>query len=70
MSLEQDKLNFAVFYALRHGCFFPVRRPEGKRATVKNLTKWGALSYLHTAIAEFDRAKAKADGLAPTADQP
>jgi hypothetical protein len=53
---KQERLNFAVLYALQEGCFFPVSAPRGKRITVKNLKKWGALRFLHNAIAEFYRA--------------
>jgi hypothetical protein len=51
----QLKLNAAVFYALREGCFFPVPDPQ-PGASVRELIQWGAMRNLHTAIAEFRRA--------------
>lgn len=55
----QQKLNRAVMYALREGCFFPVPEPQ-KGASVEDLVKWGAMRGLHDAIAEFNRAPAPA----------
>jgi len=50
----QERLNWAVLYALREGCFFPVREPTGKAFTsVKAWKRWGAMRYLHDAIANF-----------------
>lgn len=51
----QEKLNSAVMYALREGCFFPVPEPQNS-ASVEELKKWGAMRNLHDAIAEFNRA--------------
>jgi hypothetical protein len=54
----QEKLNYAVLYALKHGCFFPVKMPKmgaNQKRNVKALIKWGTMHYLHTAIAEFYR---------------
>lgn len=48
----QDTLNHAVWYAVREGCFFPVPRPSPD-APVHDWVQWGAMQYLHTAIAEF-----------------
>ncbi len=52
----QQKLNEAVLYALRSGCFFPVPEPK-PGATVEELVRWGAMRHLHDAIAEFYRAE-------------
>lgn len=54
-ALAQQKLNDAVMYALREGCFFPVPEPQ-RGATTKELIQWGAMRNLHDAIAEFNRA--------------
>lgn len=51
----QTKLNRAVMYALKEGCFFPVPEPP-KGATTRELIQWGAMRNLHDAIAEFNRA--------------
>lgn len=59
---SQEWLNQAVLHALKQGCFFPVRWPTGKRITVKNLKKWGALRNLHNAIAEFAKTQKSAGG--------
>ena len=48
----QDRLNQAVLYALREGCFFPVPEPA-PRAPVRDWIQWGALRNLHEAIAAF-----------------
>ena len=49
----RDALVDAVLYALKCGCLFPVPMPTGKRITVKNLIKWGAMRNLHNAISEL-----------------
>ena len=49
---KQERLNWAVLYALRTGCFFPVRKP-GTTTDVVAWRRWGAMRYLHAAIAEF-----------------
>src|ERR1051325_3808084 len=54
----QERLNNAVMYALREGCFSPVPEPR-KGATTEELIKWGAMRSLHDAIAEFNRTAAK-----------
>lgn len=51
----QERLNQAVLYALREGCFFPVPQPK-LGASVRTWVKWGAMVNLHNAIAEFCRA--------------
>jgi hypothetical protein len=48
----QEKLNHAVLYALREGCFFPVPEPKPSDST-QAWIQWGAMRYLHDAIAEF-----------------
>mgnify|MGYP003395289056 CR=1 FL=1 len=53
---QEHKIVEAVFYALRSGCFFPVREPT-KSATTQDLIKWGALRHLHDVIAEIARRK-------------
>jgi len=53
----QERLNRAVFYALKEGCFFPVPDPP-RGATTREWIQWGAMRNLHTAIREFDRAHA------------
>lgn len=55
---EQQALNDAIFYALRHGCFFPVPEPR-PGATVKELIQWGAMRNLHNAIAAFSAPRAE-----------
>ncbi len=64
----QEQLNRAVLYALKEGCFFPVRAPR-PGATVRALIQWGAMRHLHTAIAEFFRqeqaARTRPDGTEP-----
>ena len=49
-----DDLTSAVFYALRNGCFFPVRRPK-RGASVQALIRWGALRHLHDVIARLPK---------------
>lgn len=51
----QERLNFAILYALREGCFFPVVQPKDT-ADLRAWIQWGALRYLHAAIREFDQA--------------
>ena len=46
----QAALNAAVLYALRSGCFFPVRAPR-PGWSADRLVKWGAMVNLHKAIA-------------------
>jgi len=48
----QDRLNAAVLYALREGCFFPVPQPS-PNSSVQSWVRWGALRNLHDAIAAF-----------------
>jgi hypothetical protein len=55
---KQEKLNAAILYAFKSGCFFPVRFPKlgrSQRRNIRALTKWGAMRNLHSAIAEFYR---------------
>lgn len=60
----QQKLNDAVMYALKEGCFFPVPEPpEG--AAVQELVQWGAMRNLHDAIAEFSAALDAKDAATP-----
>jgi len=49
---EQERLNQAVLYALKSGCFFPVPEPA-PGADVQALIQWGAMRNLHDAIAAF-----------------
>ncbi len=51
---KQEKLNQAILYALKEGCFFPVPTPK-PWASTHELIQWGAMRNLHTAIAEFWR---------------
>ena len=52
---EQDRLNAAVLYALKEGCFFPV--PElSAGMTEREMVQWGAMRNLHDAIRAFDVA--------------
>ena len=51
---SQQRLNSAVMYALREGCFFPVPEPKAG-ATIQELIQWGAMRNLHDAIAEFNK---------------
>lgn len=44
----------AVMYALRQGCFFPVRMPRAPYR-VRDLRKWGAMKNLHNKIAALSR---------------
>ena len=48
----QKELNAAVWYAVKHGGFFPVRQPK-LTAGVLAWVQWGAMRNLHTAIAKF-----------------
>lgn len=50
----QEKLNAAVLYALREGCFFPVPEPKPSAPT-QEWIQWGAMRNLHTAIADHFR---------------
>lgn len=50
--VPQEKLNAAVLYALKAGCFFPVPEPKPPYR-IPDLIKWGALRNLHTAMADF-----------------
>lgn len=52
---EQERLNWAIEYALRQGCLFPVSEPK-LTAGVMAWRKWGALRYLHDAIAGATKA--------------
>ena len=53
-TLKQDTLNAAILYALREGCFFPVKVPR-VGASTQELIQWGAMRHLHDAIADFFR---------------
>jgi hypothetical protein len=57
----QEKLNHAVFYALREGCFFPVPFPNPRTCATQDLVQWGAMRYLHDAISEFAKAQRQSD---------
>lgn len=48
----QERLNHAVLYALKSGCFFPIREPS-LTAGVRAWIRWGAMRNLHKAIAAF-----------------
>ena len=50
----KDDIVKAVLYAMKEGCFFPVKPPRSPYK-VKNLIKWGALRNLHRAVAEARR---------------
>lgn len=53
----QERLNQAVFYALKEGCFFPVPRPDPNRgANTREWIQWGAMQNLHAAIRMFHLA--------------
>lgn len=52
----QERLNQAVFYALKEGCFFPVPHPP-PGCTTQDLIQWGAMRNLHDAIRAFDLAR-------------
>lgn len=51
---DDERIVEAVLYALRCGCFFPVLEPTPPYR-LDDLTKWGAMRNLHTAIAEATR---------------
>jgi hypothetical protein len=51
-AVAQQRLNDAVLYALKEGCFFPVPEPR-RGASVRELIQWGAMRNLHDAIADF-----------------
>lgn len=55
---DQERLNTAVLYALRVGCFFPVPEPKPD-ATTSELIQWGAMRNLHDAMAKFYNGKAQ-----------
>ncbi len=55
---SQERLNNAVWYALKEGCFFPVPEPKAG-ATTRGLIQWGAMRNLHAAIAEFYRQESQ-----------
>ena len=46
----RDEVIAAVMYALRSGCFFPVREPKPTAGT-QAWIKWGAMRNLHDKIA-------------------
>ena len=46
----QEALNDAVLYALKAGCFFPVKEPPSGAGPQKRV-QWGAMRNLHQAIA-------------------
>jgi hypothetical protein len=48
----QERLNRAVLYALRSGCFFPVPEPSGE-SELSDWIRWGAMRNLHNAMREF-----------------
>lgn len=50
----QERLNHAVLYALRAGCFCPVPEPS-REAPAQAWIQWGAMRNLHDAMAEFYR---------------
>lgn len=51
---KKDAVVEAVLYAMREGCFFPVREPKAS-APVRDWIQWGAMRHLHTAVAEWCR---------------
>jgi hypothetical protein len=51
---KEHEIVEAVLYALRQGCFFPVREPW-PRTSVKLWRRWGAMRNLHTKIAALNR---------------
>lgn len=55
MTEQEREIVSAVLYAMQCGCFFPVPEPK-PGATVLQLTRWGAMRNLHTAVAEYARA--------------
>ena len=59
MRPHEQKIIDAVLYAVNNGCFFPVPYPpETKRQwTTRDMVQWGAMRHLHTAIAEYSRAR-------------
>ncbi len=61
---EQERLNYAVLYALKQGCFFPVPEPP-RGADTLAWRQWGAMRYLHTAIRDFDQTGGFAEARAP-----
>ncbi len=50
----KDDIVDAVLYAMKEGCFFPVKKPR-PFSSVKQLIRWGALRNLHRAVAEATR---------------
>ena len=68
MGDPQQKLNDAILYALREGCFFPVPEPTGK-STVRDYIQWGAMRNLHDAIRDFDRAGGFERAAAPVREE-
>ena len=54
MTEKEQALIRAVLYAVRNGCFFPVRKPK-RTWDVRAWIKWGAMVNLHQKIAEYSR---------------
>ena len=45
-------LEQAILYAMRSGCFHPVRFPKRPYRT-RDLIRWGAMKNFHRAVAEY-----------------
>ena len=49
---KQERLNHAVMYALREGCFTPVPYPK-RGASIQKWIRWGTMRHLHDVIRDF-----------------
>lgn len=56
LTTKEREVVDAVLYAMRSGCFFPVREPK-PTAPVRGWIQWGAMRNLHTKVAELHRSE-------------
>jgi hypothetical protein len=54
MTPEEAEVIEAVLYAMKEGCFFPLRKPK-PGAGIRRWVKWGAIQNLHNAVANYTR---------------
>lgn len=69
MSQQERAVVDAVLYAMRTGALFPVKFPARVRGHYRtaDLIKWGAMRYLHDAVAELSRgAVLKGEATSPS----
>lgn len=58
---QAARVTEAVLYAMRCGCFFPVPNPEPPYS-VEQLSRWGAMRNLHSAVAELASPPPRTEG--------